>query len=351
MRSLIIYLMLLASALATAGTPELAAQIESEYDAANLRWAQKLAGADAQAQLDVWKSRPQTAEFAARMWTEVKDSLKEDWTLDYCSWMLERSPVFVASTGRGEQKPRFEIMMHAIDRFHLKSARVGKLCLALTTQPDPRTLALVEKVSKESPHIQVQGQAALAIAMLLKGLGENDELIIRRIERLREAIIKAHDVKVGDLTVSKMAMDEIFIIQNLVKGRIAPDIIGRDSSGVPFKLSMMKGKVTVLAFWHSSMRDADRGLALLRKLHQDHGQNGMDLIGVTSDSLEVLRKLRTNGTIPWRNFSDVDRRINSDYRVRNLPLVYVLNDQRKILYIGGPGAFVDLMVTGQLAKD
>lgn len=76
----------------------------------------------------------------------------------------------------------------------------------------------------------------------------------------------------------------------------------------------------------------------------------MDLIGVTSDSLEVLRSLRANGTISWRNFADVDGRIHSQFRVSDLPLVYVLDSSRKILYIGGPGAFVELTVEGLLAR-
>ena len=154
----------------------------------------------------------------------------------------------------------------------------------------------------------------------------------------------------GDTTVSKLAMDEIFIIQNLTKGRTAPDALGRDSAGETFKLSMLKGKVTGLAFWHTRMREAERGLDLLRQLHKQHGQSGLDLIGVTADSKEVLRGLRANNTIPWRNLSDENGRIHSQFRVRDLPIVYVLDEQRKIRYIGGPGSFVDLTVEGMLAE-
>ena len=98
------------------------------------------------------------------------------------------------------------------------------------------------------------------------------------------------------------------------------------------------------------MREAERGLDLLRQLHKQHGQRGLDLIGVTSDSKEVLRGLRANNTIPWRNLSDENGRIHSQFRVRDLPIVYVLDEQRKIRYIGGPGSFVDLTVEGMLAE-
>ena len=333
-----------------AGSPEAALRIKNEYEGAIQTWARKLGTADPQAQLDVWKNGPRSSVYGSRMWTELKDSLREDWTIEYCVWILERAPVFAATGDSGESQSCAQRIVQALQRHHLKSPDVGMLCLALTSQSDPRILNVVEAVEKENAHEKVQGQASLAISMLLKGLGDGEAIMARRIGHLRQAIIKAHDVKVGDTTVSKLAMDEIFVIQNLAKGRSAPDAIGRDSAGEPFKLSMLKGRVTVLAFWHTSMRDADRALGLLRKLHEQHGKRGMNLIGVTSDSREALRRLRANGTIPWRNFSDVDGRIHSQYRVRDLPLVYILDGQRKIRYIGGPGAFVDLTVEGMLAE-
>ncbi|MCH2063464.1 MAG: peroxiredoxin family protein [Roseibacillus sp.] len=336
--------------LSRAGTPEAASQIKKEYEGAVQDWARKLGVADPEAQLNVWKNRPKPSVYGSRMWMELKDSLRDDWTIEYCVWILERAPVFAVSTDPGEAQSCAQSIIQFLQRVHLKSPKVGMLCLALTSQSDPAILKVIEAVEKENPHEEVQGQASLAIAMLLKGLGDDAAIMTRRIDHLRRAIIKAHEVKVGDTTVSKLAMDEIFVIQNLTKGRTAPDVIGRDSAGEPFKLSMLKGRVTVLAFWHTSMRDAERGLGLLRKLYEQQGKRGMNLIGVTSDSREVLRSLRANGTIPWRNFSDLNGRIHSEYRVRDLPLVYVLDGERKIRYIGGPGAFVDLTVEGMLAQ-
>ena len=333
-----------------AGTPEAASLIRNEYAAAARAWAGKLAVADPQAQLNVWKNRPDSSAYGRRMWEELKDSLRADWSIEYCVWLLERSPVFAAAADPGMPRTRAQVILQTLSNHHLKSSEIGMLCLALTSQPDPATLKVIERVAEENPHEKVQGQASLAVALLLKGLGDDAAVIERRINNLRQAIIKAHDVKVGDTTVSRLAMDEIFVIQHLVKGRTAPDAIGRDASGEPFKLSMLKGKVTVLAFWHTNMRDAERGLGLLRKLQGQYGERGMDLIGVTSDSLEVLRSLRANGTISWRNFADVDGRIHSQFRVSDLPLVYVLDSSRKILYIGGPGAFVELTVEGLLAR-
>ena len=333
-----------------AAGPEEASEIRSNYERALEEWARKLAVAEPEAQLNVWENRPVSAHHGGLMWREIGDSLDKEWAIEYCVWLLERAPVYAAAREEGSAVSRAGLIVDALSRVHSRSPRVGMLCLALTGQSDPAIMKAIEKVERENPNPEVQGQASLAIAMMLKGLGDDPEVMSRRIDHLRSAIIKAHEVAVGDTTVSKLAMDEIFIIQNLTKGRTAPDAIGRDSAGEPFKLSMLKGKVTVLAFWHTRMREAERGLDLLRQLHKQHGQRGLDLIGVTSDSKAVLRGLRANNTIPWRNLSDENGRIHSQFRVRDLPIVYVLDEQRKIRYIGGPGSFVDLTVEGMLAE-
>lgn len=352
MRYLTLVLTVLASSYAEAGSPQIAGEIRNEYEAATARWAEQIrSAADAAQQMEIWDRRPGPNEYGERMWGELRSSLSEDWTLEYCAWILEHAPVFAAQPPEGGAggSPMKEIL-RAVERFHLKSPKVGRLCLSLTALPDPQTLAVVEKVGKENPDRAVQGQAALATAMLLKGLGDGRDVMVRRLSRLREAIIKAADVEVGEVSVAKLAEDEIYVIQNLSKGRTAPDIVGRDVSGTPFKLSQVSGKVTVVAFWHSNMRDAERGIELLRKLHETHGARGMELIGVTTDPAPVLRMLKRNGRIPWRNFADASGRITSDYRVRNLPLVYVLDRERTIHYIGGPGTFVDLTVEALLAE-
>lgn len=352
MRSILLLLLLwvIGPSSIRGGTPEEALRIRSSYEKALEEWAGKLAIAAPEEQLNVWANRPASSYHGELMWDAIKGALDQEWAIEYCVWLLERAPVYSVGREEGSAVSRAARIVEALRTVHYRSAKVGMLCLALTSQSDPAIMKVVEKVEAQNPSGEVQGQASLAIAMMLKGLGDDPEIMEKRIARLRSAIIKAHEVEVGDTTVSKLAMDEIFIIQNLTKGRTAPDAIGRDSSGEPFKLSMLKGKVIVLAFWHTRMREAERGLSLLSKLQEQYGQRGVDLIGVTSDSLAVLRGLRANNTIPWRNFSDEDGRIHSQFRVRDLPIVYVLDAERKIRYIGGPGSFVDLTVEGMLAK-
>lgn len=72
----------------------------------------------------------------------------------------------------------------------------------------------------------------------------------KRIEALFErAANEFGDVKFRNTTVGETAKSELYAIRNLGVGKIAPDIVGKDQDGTPFKLSDYRGKVVLLYFW------------------------------------------------------------------------------------------------------
>ena len=71
-----------------------------------------------------------------------------------------------------------------------------------------------------------------------------------RIEALFErAATEFGDVKFRNTTVGETAKSELYAIRNLGVGKLAPDIVGKDQDGTPFKLSDYRGKVVLLYFW------------------------------------------------------------------------------------------------------
>jgi hypothetical protein len=82
-----------------------------------------------------------------------------------------------------------------------------------------------------------------------------------KLAKEAEAVLEEATVKYGDLVLYKdrSAMKDItiadktagplFEIRNLAIGKTAPDIVGDDLDGKPFKLSDYRGKVVVLDFW------------------------------------------------------------------------------------------------------
>ena len=336
---------------AAAGTAQTAGLIVKEHREAMQRWALKLQTAiTPEAQQAAWARRPDASGFGRQMWVELSDSLREEWTLDFTPWLLETAPRFAAEepVARMKRTPLEEIR-RVTEQMHLKSPKVGRLCFSLTAFPEPPTLALVEKIEKGNPDPLVQGQAALALALLLKHLGDDPGVMAKRLTHIRNAIIKSVNVKVGDTNVEELAMDELYAIKHLSKGREAPNILGRDVAGAPMNLKTFRGKVVILVFWSSGMRDAQHAVDVLTKIYKDNLGRSVELLGVCGDSLEVLRGLKANRVIPWRNFADPNGDILKQYRVKRPPMVFVLDQKGMIQFIGTPGAFVNFTVDALLA--
>lgn len=333
-------------------------------DAARIRkaWELKLetwtleakAATTPEARAKVAASRPDMAASAKDMWNAIAGSLDQEWAIDPAAWFLRATPGLVARDASGASAPAFaketDSVLRALEAHHLKSAKLAPLCMALVTIQDPRALGLLERVGAENPDPKVQGVAALAASMVLKTLGDDGEIMRRRLTHLRKAIIQSSDVDLGGTSVAKLAEDELYQIRYLAKGRVAPDLVGRDSGGRPFKLSEHQGKVVMLLFWNSGMREAERTLQLTREAAERFAGKDFVVVGVNHDPLERLRSLEGDGAVPWRNFSDPGLELAGEYRVGAWPVVWVLDGNRKIHYVGAPGSFADLTADALLAE-
>ena len=279
------------------------------------------------------------------MWRAIAGSLDQDWTIGPAAWFLRVTPGLTAKDENGTPQPLFRdqtgTLIRSLEKFHLKSPKLTELCAALATSPDPRSLGLLEKIQESNPDKKIQGVAALGAAMQLKSLGDNPEIMTKRLTYLRKAIIQSADVELDGAKVSDLAKEELYIITYLTKGRVAPDLKGVDSAGRPLSLSSYQGKVIVLLFWNSSVPDALRVVEITSALAASYKDKPLTVIGVNNDSTAKLRSLQADGTVPWTNFSDPDNKLSHEFRVGSWPLVYVLDGERKVQYAGAPGSFVE----------
>ena len=111
-------------------------------------------------------------------------------------------------------------------------------------------------------------------------------------------------------------------------GQVAPDIVGEDLDGVPFKLSDYRGKVVVVVFWGSwcppcrAMFPDER--ALVARLEG----KPFVLLGVNSDpNREIIKNYARTKNLTWRMWwdGDVPGAIVQQYRVLSWPTIYVLD--------------------------
>jgi peroxiredoxin len=336
---------LLLSAVSPA-TPLDAKRIEQTWEVAMTKWnLETRAASTPEARAQAFAKRPDATPYARDMWKLIAPSLNEPWTLEPAAWFLRATPGLLSTNEQGTPVPTFsqeiETIRRTVEARHLKSPNLIPMCMALATGNDPRSLSILEKIQAGHPDKKTQGVAALGAAMILKTLGDDAELMRKRLTYLRKAIVESSDIDLGGRTVAKLAEDELYIIRYLTKGRVAPDLTGIDSAGRPLKLSDYQGKVILLLFWGSGIQEADRVIQITAEMDRKFKGRPFAIIGVNHDPIDKLRSLEASSTVTWRNFSDPTNQLAGEYRVGSWPLVYVLDGERKIHYAGPQGSFAE----------
>jgi peroxiredoxin len=341
---------------AWAGTPTEAEAIRRAYSKEMETWTLTVrAAATPDAQRAAWQSRPDAVVAAKKMWVCLKPSLAEEWTLEPAAWLLRLLPSLAEVKPDGTRAPvltdAIEEIRKSVETRHLKSSKLAPICLGLVAVQDPRSLALLEKIVAANPDKKVRGVASLGIAMLLKGMGDEGEIMKRRLSMLRTAIIDSADVEVDGVSVAKLAESELYIIRYLSKGRVAPDLEGADSAARPMKLSDFHGKTVVLLFWGSAGETFGQVADMVKNMEKKFAGKPFAVVGVNNDTLAALRAMQADGRVTWKNFTDPENKLAQEYRVGTWPLAYVLDGERKIRFMGAPGSFVELTVEAVMSEN
>jgi peroxiredoxin len=336
-------------------SPAEAQQIQKEWALTIEKWElESRVATTPEARAKAFASRPDVTPVARRMWSAFGSELKEDWTLEPAAWFLRATPGLLSTNANGSTSPTFakeiEAIRKAVETHHLKSKKLIPVCMAMVTNQDPRSLAILEKIEATHPDPKTQGVAALAAAMVIKTLGDDADLMRKRLTYLRKAIIESAEIELGGTTVAKLAEDELYIIRYLTKGRVAPDLSGLDAAGRPLKLSDYKGKVVMLLFWSSAIQEAERVVKITAATSRKFQGRPFAVIGVNHDTLEKLRSMEADESVTWPNFSDPNHKLAAEYRVGSWPRVYVLDGERRIHYSGGPGSFAELTAEALLGE-
>ena len=142
----------------------------------------------------------------------------------------------------------------------MKPERIAQLCqaLALRYSTDEVRETLFRTLLEKDSRREVQGLASLTLAQVLKRRLEMTptagEATASRVRTESEKLLRRASDQFGDVklagggTVGDKARLELD--DNLVVGKVPPEIEGQDQDGKTFKLSDYKGKVVLLDFWH-----------------------------------------------------------------------------------------------------
>ncbi|TAG10439.1 MAG: hypothetical protein EAZ42_03605 [Verrucomicrobia bacterium] len=332
-------------------SPEKTSRIKEAYQQAMTAWIERMRGAkDQEQRTAIEATRPDPAKAARSIWAQILPDLNQSWTIAPASWFLQVTQPLTSEDQTGIKRPLFgketDAIFQAFESHHLASKQISDSFPALVALRDPRALELLKKIQEKHPDQKVQGVAALAAAIKLKELGDGPDLMKLRLQYLRKAVIQSSEEKLDGMPVSQLAEDELYIIRFLTKGRVAPDLTGMDAENQALKLSDYLGKVIVLVFWSADDAESARLVEMTADLAEKMKGKPVVVLGVNPDPLDRLRALQADGRVTWRNFSDAERALSKQFRIGQSPLVYVLDQQRKVHYTGLPGSFVEMIASG-----
>lgn len=230
----------------------------------------KGAGSDEERQ-ELWDAnRIDYAAFAARLDAVVKKDPADPAAVTAIAWILRNSD------SRGSRDGYLALLME----HHLESDGLGSICSSLSS--DAVSERFLRSVMDKSKSHDAVGRATYALANLLGGRirlqerlsSASQEDVASYKEWLGEATValcvgldadavgieqralleKVRDefkdvISYGDRTIADSAAGELFELDHLQLGMVAPEITGPDLDGIEFKLSDYRGQVVFLDFW------------------------------------------------------------------------------------------------------
>lgn len=346
----LVMVLVTAAGISLAGSQVGAERVLKEHKIAQLEWQQAMLQAVTPAQkAAVFQKRPDTNKFGMKMENELDGMLKEAWTMPYAIWLLENHP------GLSLQKLKY--LLGEVEKFHLQSADAGVFAIRLASVQlageaehvglTALKAGFIDKLQKNAKSKEVQGQAALAKAMILRMMGDGGKLNGQRLKLLRVAVLDAAHAKVGDTTVGKFVEEELYQMTKLSTGMEGPNLAGKDSAGAAMSLKDFRGKVVLLVFW-SSWENAEQTSASLQRAKQMFAGKPVEIMGVNRDSLVDLREIVKQDLMPGHHFSDPTSQLFHTYRVTQAPWCYVIDQKGVIQYAGNLGSFAELTISALL---
>ncbi len=328
-------------------------RIKRSYELSSEQWRieTKLATTPEQLQA-LAASRPDANAAATALWDTIGASLAEPWSVPYTAFFLNLTRDLTAPDDAGINRPAFvaqrQRIIETFEANHLKSPEIAPFCIALVGSSDPRAIPILEKIAATHPEESTQGIAALCASLMLKNLGDDPEIMKKRLGFLRQAIIMSADKSVGGRSVADIATDELYIIRFLTKGRVAPTLSGTDVGDRIVKLEQFRGRIVVLLFWDAKSNETDKVIRLTNQLVSKYNDRPVTVLGVTPEAIDRIRTLQAEGAILWNNIIDPADKLASEYRISSRPAVLVLDQSGVIQFTGLPGSFVELTVDALL---
>ena len=188
----------------------------------------------------------------------------------------------------------------------------------------------------------------------------NEEQTARIVAYLEELREKSPDA-------AEFVDRQRFLIENLLPGTVAPNIMGTDTEGVEFALEDYRGKIVTLVFSGQWCGPCRGEYPYQRAMMDIFEEDDVVLLGVNSDAeLETIQQAKIDEELPYRTWWDghsqpdadvvaAEGPIATEWNVSGWPTIYVLDEEGVIQHVnkrgGGLIAAVDRMVMDKRMRE
>jgi hypothetical protein len=173
---------------------------------------------------------PDREKYARDMAALAEKNSKDSAAVDAIIWVIENAR---------HDSPSRASALAVLKRYDFDSERLDDVCRVLASEEEKDGEEFLIDMISKSPRPEIKGAAALSLG---QSLASNNP---QKAEQYLGDVIH----KYGTKEQKEAAKAELFEIQNLVIGKVAPEIEGEDVDGRKFKLSDYRGKVVVIDFW------------------------------------------------------------------------------------------------------
>ncbi len=235
-----------------------------------------------------------------------------------------------------------EPILEIIIKYHAASDAFAEGIMNLEATPPKNLSAFLKAIIAKNKDANCLGAAHYTLGLDAKNRAKSGDEAARAeaAEHLAIVVAKYADANPDD-DMDKLgkraakALAGVKNLANLVVGKVAPEIRGKDLDGKPMKLSDFRGKVVLVDFWATWSGACVARIPHNRELLAKHKDQPFAIVGIDADEVdeELFTALEKN-KVNWRSFQnrpeDTEVEIADEWNVSALPTLYLLDAKGKI---------------------